>query len=85
MSVEMVKEYYGRTLQGSADLKTDACCDVTATPAHIRTVLSEIHDEVLSRYYGCGLVIPEKLEGTRVLDLGCGAGRDAELLYEVTP
>ena len=80
MSVEMVKEYYGRTLQGSTDLKTDACCDVTATPAHIRTVLSEIHDEVLSRYYGCGLVIPERLEGTRVLDLGCGAGRDVYAL-----
>lgn len=80
MSVEMVKEYYGQTLKGSADLKTDACCDVTTTPAHIRTVLSGIHDEVLTRYYGCGLVIPEKLEGMRVLDLGCGAGRDVYAL-----
>ncbi|MEX0840066.1 MAG: methyltransferase domain-containing protein [Parvibaculum sp.] len=80
MSVEMVKEYYGQTLKGSADLKTDACCDVTATPAHIRSVLSGIHDEVLTRYYGCGLVIPDMLDGMRVLDLGCGAGRDVYAL-----
>jgi SAM-dependent methyltransferase len=80
MTIEMVKEYYGQTLKGSADLKTDACCDVTATPAHIRSVLSGIHDEVLTRYYGCGLVIPDMLDGMRVLDLGCGAGRDVYAL-----
>ncbi len=27
MSLETVKDYYGHTLKGSADLKTDACCD----------------------------------------------------------
>lgn len=80
MSVESVKEYYGQTLKGSADLKTDACCDPGATPPHIRAALSEIHDDVLTRYYGCGLVIPDKVEGMRVLDLGCGAGRDAYAL-----
>lgn len=80
MSVESVKEYYGQTLKGSADLKTDACCDPGATPPHIRAALSDIHDDVLTRYYGCGLVIPDKVEGMRVLDLGCGAGRDAYAL-----
>jgi len=36
--------------------------------------------EVLMRYYGCGLVLPEQLEGTRILDLGSGAGRDVYAL-----
>jgi hypothetical protein len=33
----------------------------------------QVHNEVLDRYYGCGLVLPEALEG-RPLDLGCGRG-----------
>ena len=28
------------------------------------------------RYYGCGLTIPTKVEGMKVLDLGSGSGRD---------
>jgi len=74
---ELVKHYYGQVLQGTADLKTDTCCTASAMPAHVKAVLELIHDEVQARYYGCGLVIPEALEGLRVLDLGCGSGRDA--------
>ena len=75
-----VQRYYGETLESSDDLKTTACCTATAPPDYIRQLLGEIHTEVSSRYYGCGLVIPEALEGLRVLDLGCGAGRDVFLL-----
>lgn len=32
------------------------------------------------RYYGCGLVVPECLEGCRILDLGSGSGRDCFML-----
>ena len=77
---DMVQRYYGETLESSEDLKTTACCTVAATPDHIKQLLAEIHDEVASRYYGCGLVLPEALDGMRVLDLGCGAGRDVYLL-----
>ena len=77
---DAVKEYYGRILQETADLKTDACCTDTAMPASVREVLAEIHPEVTRRYYGCGLVLPPVLEGARVLDLGCGAGRDCYVL-----
>lgn len=78
---DAVKEYYGKVLQGTADLKTDACCTTgAALPAEVRGVLAEVHPEVAGRYYGCGLVLPPVLEGARVLDLGCGAGRDCYAL-----
>jgi len=75
-----VQRYYGETLASSADLRTTACCTAEAPPDYISRLLAEIHDEVASRYYGCGLVLPEALEGLRILDLGCGAGRDVYLL-----
>jgi SAM-dependent methyltransferase len=37
----------------------------------------------MSRYYGCGLVAPSLLEGCRVLDLGCGSGRDVYALAQM--
>lgn len=78
-----VQEYYGATLSSSADLRTDACCDASSVPAALRPLLARIHPEVLSRYYGCGLVVPPLLEGLRVLDLGCGSGRDVYLLAQL--
>lgn len=77
---EEVKQYYGRTLQSSEDLQTSACCAAEPPPPYIRELLPKIHEQVRARYYGCGLVIPEVLDGARVLDLGCGAGRDCYLL-----
>jgi len=75
-----VQRYYGETLSSSEDLKTTACCTAAAPPKYLSRALSEVHDEVLQRYYGCGLVLPEALEGLKVLDLGCGAGRDVYVL-----
>lgn len=34
-------------------------------------------DAFSSRFFGCGLPFPAKLEGCRVLDLGSGSGRDS--------
>ena len=78
--LDHVKDYYGKTLQNSDDLQTDACCTLEAPPDHIKTILGKIHDEVASRYYGCGLVSPDELKGLRILDLGSGSGRDVYLL-----
>lgn len=78
-----VQDYYGKELQSSADLKTNACCTPAAMPRQIRQALGRIHDEVVTRYYGCGLTIPTCLEGLRVLDLGSGSGRDCYLLSQL--
>ncbi len=78
-----VKDYYGRHLQRTADLRTTACCDASQTPDWLKPLLARIHPEVTARYYGCGLVCPPLLDGCRVLDLGCGAGRDLYALAQL--
>lgn len=80
---EQVQAYYGKTLSQSEDLQTNACCDPSSMPAFVKSALANIHDEVLAKYYGCGLTIPFELEGMRVLDLGCGAGRDVYALAQL--
>jgi SAM-dependent methyltransferase len=77
---ETVKDYYGKELQSSDDLKTDACCTLDNIPGHIKPIMAKIHPEVSSKYYGCGLVAPELLEGMRILDLGSGSGQDCYVL-----
>ncbi|MGV1099477.1 methyltransferase domain-containing protein [Thiovibrio sp. JS02] len=80
-SQEQLKEYYGRILKSSKDLKTKACCcDGEPLSAGMKNILRTISPEILNRSYGCGSPIPDCLEGCTVLDLGCGAGRDAFLL-----
>ncbi|MGW0734761.1 methyltransferase domain-containing protein [Streptomyces sp. NPDC002851] len=80
---DAVREYYGKILASSADLKTSACCTTTAPPAHIAAALARVHEEVKDRYYGCGSPVPPALEGATVLDLGCGSGRDAYVLAQL--
>ncbi len=73
-----VREYYGKRLRDRHDLRTSACCCADeALPDCIKRILAEIDDEILSKCYGCGSPIPPGIEGCTVLDLGCGAGRDA--------
>lgn len=80
---EEVKHYYGQVLQSSADLKTDACVTNSSMPSYMKALLANIHEEVLQRYYGCGLVSPQLLTGAKVLDLGCGSGRDCYVLSQL--
>jgi arsenite methyltransferase len=110
MSIQTsVQEYYGKVLQSSKDLKTNACCTRVSIPAPIRAIIGELHEEVtlflcifdliflwdtnrkiptkvVSKYYGCGLPIPNdfaNLNGLRVLDLGSGSGRDCYILSKL--
>ena len=71
-----VSQYYGEELQSTDDLQTNACCTLSRPPKHITEALSQISEDVKSKYYGCGLTIPTAVEGLRILDLGSGSGRD---------
>ena len=83
MTIENAQHYYGEVLRSSADLRTDACCTASRPPPSVRAALANIHEEVKSRYYGCGLVAPQAIEGTRILDLGSGSGQDAYILAQL--
>ncbi len=83
MNIENSRAYYGQMLTSSADLRTDACCTLEAPPPAVRAALANVHDDVRARYYGCGLVAPEAVEGLSILDLGSGSGQDAYLLAQM--
>ncbi len=78
-----VSEYYGRLLSSSADLKTNVCCASGAPPTWLAEPLRNVHPEVVERFYGCGFPIPQALSGQRVVDLGCGTGRDVYVLSQL--
>lgn len=81
---DSVKDYYGRVLQSKDDLQTTACCTAQAPPPLIAGALARVHEDVKSRFYGCGSPIPPALAGLTVLDLGCGSGRDCYVLSQLT-
>ncbi|XP_013986206.2 arsenite methyltransferase isoform X1 [Salmo salar] len=90
-----VKDDYGKTLKKTSDLKSNACLAPSqAIPAFVLKALKKIHPEVrakwvhccdivLTMYYGCGLVVPECLEGCRLLDQGSGSGQDCYMLSQL--
>lgn len=77
---QKVSEYYGKVLQTKKDLKTSACCTLDTLPAYVKEPLKLIEEEIQTKFYGCGTPIPHVLEGMKVLDLGCGTGRDCFIL-----
>lgn len=47
---DMVKNYYGERVKCQDDLQTKACiADERSAPKYIKEILSEVHDEVMSR------------------------------------
>ncbi|QIL74609.1 methyltransferase domain-containing protein [Hymenobacter sp. HDW8] len=76
---QQVQDYYGTQLRTNQDLKTNACCTDDIPTAH-KKILATLEPEVLEKYYGCGVCVPEAVQGCTVLDLGSGSGRDAFLL-----
>uniref|UniRef100_A0A8B9F021 Arsenite methyltransferase n=1 Tax=Amazona collaria TaxID=241587 RepID=A0A8B9F021_9PSIT len=66
-----VQDYYGKELQKTEDLKTNACITSSKpVPKAVRDALER-------------LVVPECLESCWILDLGSGSGRDCYLLSQL--
>ena len=80
---DTVKQYYGEVIQKTLDLKTDACCTADSVPDHIKKILPLIENEIKSKYYGCGSPIPLCIVGLKILDLGCGTGRDCYVMSKL--
>ncbi|KAI8318454.1 hypothetical protein GQ54DRAFT_84273, partial [Martensiomyces pterosporus] len=71
-----VKDYYGKVLASSKDLKTSACTAGSAPHPLILDIIKRIPHAVTDKFYGCGNPIPLGIQGRSVLDLGSGSGRD---------
>ncbi|CAG5129249.1 unnamed protein product [Candidula unifasciata] len=81
---DTIKDYYGKKLGCTADLKTSACVFKPGKlPLAVREAIDLVHKEVREKYYGCGPVFPPALEGTSVLDLGSGSGQDCYVLSKL--
>lgn len=81
----MVKEYYSEiTNKRGGELASSVCsCASHCVPDQIKTIASELPDEIVTRYYGCGSPIPDQIVGCTVLDLGCGTGRDVYVISKL--
>jgi len=80
-----VQEYYGKRVKKTSDLQTNVCTvgsGAGLTP-NAKAAYKLLHEEVLAKYYGCGTIVPEAIEGCHILDLGCGSGVDVFVLSKL--
>uniref|UniRef100_A0A8B9GUW0 Arsenite methyltransferase n=1 Tax=Astyanax mexicanus TaxID=7994 RepID=A0A8B9GUW0_ASTMX len=78
-------EVYYSSLETGEDLQTSAACPAPSrllSPS-AKTALQQVHPDVCKRFLGCGVVVPEKLKGCSILDLGSGSGRDCYMLSKL--
>ncbi|XP_029658554.1 arsenite methyltransferase-like [Octopus sinensis] len=82
---DQVKEYYGKTVKTTDDLKLSSCSVSLGKrlSPRVKNVIAMVHEDIRKKYYGCGLVIPESLEGMKILDLGSGSGQDCFALSKL--
>lgn len=60
--VKEVQNYYGKTLEDKNDLVTNVCTVDSEPTGEIKEILSLIHNDVQTRFYGCGTPFPPQLK-----------------------
>lgn len=77
-----LSEFYGRAIEKTADLETNACCDVNTMQQHA-AIVRQIPTFATEKYLGCGSPLPDDLptlDGLTAVDLGSGSGVGAMIL-----
>lgn len=77
-----LQEFYGRAIEKTTDLETNACCDVNTMQQHAE-VVKLIPGRATEKYLGCGSPLPDDLptlDGLTAVDLGSGSGVDSMIL-----
>lgn len=64
-TLDMVKDYYGKVLASSKDLKTSACTASGPPPLPLQDALAKVPLGVTERFYGCGTPLPTGIDGLR--------------------
>jgi arsenite methyltransferase len=59
------------------------CCKTDSLPTLVKETLPLVHSEVKRLYSGCGSIAPQLTNGLKILDLGCGSGRDIYVLSKM--
>ncbi|KAK9834412.1 hypothetical protein WJX74_001291 [Apatococcus lobatus] len=79
ISTLSVHKFYGESRKGFKDFKTTACAPSGRPHPKVEETLQLVPEPVLVRSCGCGFPFPVGIDGLKILDLGCGCGRDAYL------
>lgn len=78
-STPSVHKFYGKSRKGFKDFKTTACAPSGRPHPKVEETLQLVPEPVLVQSCGCGFPFPVGIDGLKILDLGCGCGRDAYL------
>ncbi|PVU93268.1 hypothetical protein BB559_003363 [Furculomyces boomerangus] len=76
-----IRNYYSKTM--STQRKQVTTANKIAPHPIIKEAISLVPLPVNEKYFGCGTPIPMGIEGLRVLDLGCGSGRDCYVVSKL--
>ncbi|OLY84113.1 Arsenite methyltransferase [Smittium mucronatum] len=76
-----IRSYYS-DLKYSDKRQTSIVNKIAPHPI-IKSAISLVPKQVSENYRGCGTPIPMGIEGLRVLDLGCGSGRDCYIVSKL--
>jgi arsenite methyltransferase len=81
---ETVQDYYGKAKKTVQDMTPDSISSMSSDLSkRFKTIMGQIHEDILKRSYVGGFYFPEAIEQCKVLDLGSGAGRDVFVLSKL--